>query len=393
MNWDLISILIFYGILITLYLKYRNKFTVQGKIFVLYKTKWGLNLMDKFSKYFPRLQKVIAQIGVYVGFASMVFIFYILIQETIKFIIIPGTPPPLAPVLPGVKIAGAPVLSFWHWIISIFIVAGLHEFSHGLVARLYKIPVKSSGFAFLGPILAAFVEPNEQVMQKKKRKEQLAVFAAGPFSNIIFAGIILLILMFIVSPFLVKIYDNNGVTITDATEGYPLYASEIDLPFTVYSLNGEETLSATDFLNKTYYLKPGDTAILETDQGEIEITTVPHPQNESIAFFGMAGIEQEITLKEEYSYLEKYDGFINWIKILLVWLFLISFGIGLFNLLPLGPVDGGRMFYTLALVIFKKEIIAKKLLTVLSLFLLLLILISLVPWLTGFLVSIGEVFF
>jgi membrane-associated protease RseP (regulator of RpoE activity) len=32
-----------------------------------------------------------------------------------------------------------------------------------------------------------------------------------------------------------------------------------------------------------------------------------------------------------------------WIKNLMQWIFVLSFGIGLANLLPLGPVDGGRM--------------------------------------------------
>jgi len=393
MNWDLISIIIFYAILIILFLKYRDKFTVQGKIFVLYKTKLGLKLMDKFAKYCPRLQKVIAQIGIYVGFASMIFIFYFLIQETIKFLLIPGTPPPLAPVFPGISIPGAPSLSFWHWIISIFIVAAMHEFSHGLVARLYKIPIKSSGFAFLGPILAAFVEPEEKVLTKKKKREQLAVFAAGPFSNIIFAAIILLVLIFCVSPFLTEIYEYNGVTITEATEDYPIYDSEIEVPFTVYAMDGVDTLDAITFLNKTLELEPGDIVTLDTDKGEYEILTVEHPENASIAFFGMAGIQQEVTLKEEYLHLEKYESTINWFKILIVWLFLISFGIGLFNLLPLGPVDGGRMFFLLSLAIFKKENKAKKLLTIISIFLLILILISLIPWINDLVMSVFELFF
>ncbi|MAG78681.1 hypothetical protein CL616_04940 [archaeon] len=390
MNWDLISILIFYGILITLYLIYRKRFTVQGKIFVLYKTKLGLNLMNRFSKYFPRLQKVIAQIGIYVGFASMVFIFYLVIQETIKFLLVPGTSPPLALVFPGIKIAGAPTLSFWHWIISIFIVAVMHEFSHGLVARLYKIPIKSSGFAFLGPILAAFVEPEEKILTQKKKTHQLAVFAAGPFSNIVFAFFILLILIFAVNPFLETVYDGNGITITQATQGYPI--SELELPFTIYSIEGEETLKATQFLNKTHQLSPGETITLGTNKGEIDITISEHPDNSSIAFFGISGIEQEIILKEEYSYLEKYNAFIGWMKIFLLWLFLISFGIGLFNLLPLGPVDGGRMFFLLSLAIFKDEEKAKKILIVVSIFLLLLILISLVPQLNDLLLSIANIF-
>jgi len=35
-----------------------------------------------------------------------------------------------------------------------------------------------------------------------------------------------------------------------------------------------------------------------------------------------------------------------WLKDLVFWMYLLSLGVGLFNLIPLGPVDGGRMFLT-----------------------------------------------
>ena len=35
-----------------------------------------------------------------------------------------------------------------------------------------------------------------------------------------------------------------------------------------------------------------------------------------------------------------------WLKNLIFWLSMLNIGVGLFNLLPLGPIDGGRMFQT-----------------------------------------------
>src|SRR3989338_644264 len=92
------------------------------------------------------------------------------------------------------------VKSFLHWIISLFIIAIIHEFSHGVIARVYNIKIKSSGFAFLGPIPAAFVEPDEKKMEKSSAKAQLSILAAGSFSNILLALLVILILFF-VSPF------------------------------------------------------------------------------------------------------------------------------------------------------------------------------------------------
>ncbi|MEK6907612.1 MAG: hypothetical protein AABW45_03735, partial [Nanoarchaeota archaeon] len=157
MNLDLIFALVFYGLLFLFYLKNKNKFEVQNKIFALYKTKLGIKLMDKYSKVAPRFLNILGYLGIIVGFLGMIFILYTIIGGT--YTLIRGsilgiqTQPVLAPVLPGLKIPGLPTLSFWHWIIAIFVVAIIHEFSHGLYARLYNLKIKSSGFAFLGPIL------------------------------------------------------------------------------------------------------------------------------------------------------------------------------------------------------------------------------------------------
>jgi membrane-associated protease RseP (regulator of RpoE activity) len=56
------------------------------------------------------------------------------------------------------------------------------------------LKIKSTGFAFLGPFLGAFVEPDEKKMAKKSKADQMGILSAGVFSNLIFAGIFLLIL-------------------------------------------------------------------------------------------------------------------------------------------------------------------------------------------------------
>ena len=58
----------------------KHDFDVQGRILVLYRTKFGLRLMDRISKTSPRLLRVIGIIGVVIGFLGMVSIFYILLK-------------------------------------------------------------------------------------------------------------------------------------------------------------------------------------------------------------------------------------------------------------------------------------------------------------------------
>ena len=390
-NWDIISIIIFYSVLFGFFLRYKEKFTIQAKFIALYKTKLGLNLMNVISKKFPRLLKWISYVGVYVSFAGMGFILYVIIKETIKLVFVPGTAPALAPVLPGIEIPGVPALSFWHWIVTIFIAATIHEFAHGVVARLHKVKVKSSGFAFMGPILAAFVEPDEKTLVKKSKMQQLSVFAAGPFSNIILGFLVLLVMLFLFAPLVSNIYVGEGITVNSVLEGYPMEASGVEVPFTITQINGEDTLDVVEFANVTSKLKPGDEVILITDKGKYIVETTVNPDNNESAFFGISGLVQEQSVKEEYSYLEGWEGVISWISMLLMWLFMINIGIGLFNLLPLGPVDGGRMFYVLFLGIFKDEKIAAKALTLMSLLCLALIVINMIPWFTKLLTWLWSI--
>ncbi len=379
-NWDFVTLVIFFVILLAIYFRYKDKFVTQG-IIVMYKTKWGLGLMDRLAKPYPRLLTFISSIGVFIGFLGMGYLLYFLIVATWQLIFIAGTEPVLAPVLPGVQIAGAPHLSFWHWIIAIFIAAGIHEFSHGVIARLHKVPIHSSGFAFFGPLPAAFVEPDEKILSKKSLFQQMAVFAAGPFSNILLGLFLFLVLFFLIAPLSNEIYQESGLVVTQTLEGYPVNLSGLEAPFTIYTVNGIDTLDDASFVNVTQDLQPGDTVTLGTDKGDYTLTLVGNPENSSKAFFGVSGFQQDTSLKEEYSYLHSFTGIFDWIKLLLVWVFLISVGVGLFNLLPLGPVDGGRMFYALMLVITKKESLAKNILLVSSLFCLALILINMLPWL------------
>src|SRR3989344_2716377 len=207
MNIDIIFAVIFYLLLFLFYLLKKDKFEVKGKILFIYRTKFGIKLMDKIAKKLRFFLTPLSYLSIFVGFAGMAFILFVLLKGTFDLLFIPNTQPALAPVLTGVKVPGLPSLSFWHWIITIFIVALVHEFSHGVFARLFSLKVQSSGFLFLGPILGAFVEPDEKKLEKSPKRQQLAILSAGPFSNIALAFIILLIINFVSAPIQNKILD------------------------------------------------------------------------------------------------------------------------------------------------------------------------------------------
>lgn len=389
MNLDLILVIIFYFLLYCFYLKNKNKFEVQNKIFILYKTKLGLNLMDKLSNKIPKTLNILSYFSILLGFLGMAIIFYFLIIGAIKTYLQPSAPPSVVPLLPGINIPGAPELSFFHWIFAILIIAIIHEFSHGVYSRLNNIKVKSSGFAFIGPILAAFVEPDEKELESKSKKAQLSVLSAGPFSNIISGLIVLLLITSLLAPLDSFFYEPSGLVINELL---PSSNIKISTPFIIKQVNNYSLNSLTNIAAISSTLKPNEDVNLTTDKGTFIIKTIEDPSNSSKGLLGINLINAKIKTNIKNNIQEKYGTFIpsvaQWITLLFIWIFIISLGVGLFNLLPFGPVDGGRMFYLLALFITKRKSSAKKLWAFVSLTCLFLIFINLLPWLNKIITSL-----
>ncbi len=394
MNLDLLFAILFYGLIIWFFFKKREKWEVHGKIIALYKTQLGVRTMEKIAKKFPGLLRFLSGISLTFGFLGMGIIFYYLIVGTYTLITVPKAIPAVAPVLPGVSIPGLPDLSFWHWIIAIFIVAVIHEFSHGIYSRLYKVPLKSSGFALFGPILGAFVEPDEKLLKKQSRFRQITIFSAGSFSNIILAVIAILLLQLGMSPLYNNFYETTGIQVNTILPGHAAGAAGINSPVIITSINSMPTTSAAEFFNATKDILARDSIILETSQGRFSVTAEEHPQNSSKGFIGIADFEMQTSIRQDKK--EQYGTFIpaavSWLHMLIFWIFVVSFGIGLFNLLPLGPIDGGRMFYTALGYFVKKESMQKRIFGAVTLFCLLLIFINLFPYIWKLFVWIGKLF-
>jgi len=390
MNWDIILALVFYFALYIFFVKNRKKFEVQGKVFVLYKTKWGIKLMDAIAKKFPRLLNALSYVSIIIGFLGMIIMSILLIKLTLDFLIIPNAPSQVAPVLPGVKIPGMPVLSFWHWIIAILVIATMHEFFHGIYARLNNIKVKSSGFAFLGPILAAFVEPDEKQMEKKSKKTQLAVLSAGPFINIAFGFVIFALIALVLTPLNMIMAVPAGTQIYNVIDNSPAQLANLKPGLSIDSVNSINITSAEDFQEIISSLKPGDALSLVSNTTKYSLTLDKNPKNESKAYLGIAVGPREFKIKDSTKSTIWFEIY-SWFVVLFLWLFVISLGVGLFNLLPIGPVDGGRMFYLATLHFTKNSTLAKKFVTGFTIFFLLLILINLLPYIVKLFAFIGSV--
>ncbi len=307
---------------------------------ILYKTKLGLKSMDSLANKHPKIVKWYGNVGIIFGFLGMAFISFTLVYNLLKIFITPQATAAVSLVLPF-KIKGVAFVPFFYWIIAIFIIAVAHEFSHGVLARLSKIKIKSSGFAFLSvliPILpAAFVEPEEKQLAKKSAREQLSIFAAGPFANIVL-GILFGLIFFLVIPPIVDNYVKfDGLKVIDFLEANgtsPAQQAGLQKGEVIKFIDDkriEHALNLTDALaNKT----PGDIISVRTDEKTYSIKLGKSPQNESNVFMG-------ISFSPDYGNF--FSAAFMWFVFLIAWCYMLNIGIGLVNLLPLGPIDGGRM--------------------------------------------------
>jgi membrane-associated protease RseP (regulator of RpoE activity) len=278
----------------------------------------------------------------------MILIFVYLIHGLYNLIVNPSAIPAIALVVPGIKIPGSPVfIPFWYGIISLFLVILVHEASHGVLSRVYNLKINKTGVGMFAIFPIAFVEPDEKKLRKKSKKQQLSIFAAGPFSNIILAVVVFFIATYAVLPAAMSNVDYSGVEIRNFEKGYPAEASGLEIGNIITSVNGIPVQTVENFTFEMDKLSLGDSVLIGTAENQYMIQTQPSPINKSQPYVGVY-ISQGIDLKQEV--IEKYGAFLPWIWFYLFkflqWLIILSAGIGLANLLPLGPVDGGRMLLT-----------------------------------------------
>lgn len=340
------AIIIFYLIIIIFLIIKRKQITTQAKIIILYRMKWGLQWMDRFAQKFREWIILFGYVGVGAGYIGLIFISYILIKNLYDLITQPEAVSGISFVLPGLNVPGLGVLPFWYWIIAIFIIAVVHEFSHGIVARAQDIPLKNTGIALIGPIIGAFVEPNEKKMRKEKDIKQYSVLAAGSFSNILLAVVAFLLLNFAFMPLQQIMVEPTGFTF-DAyfSEPSPFAQSGIVPGTLITGMNNQKMTQFQDFDAKLSCIKPGEEITINTNERDYNIKLGVNPDNQDRALLGISSIRNEFEIKEKYQqgvWKIMYYA-LDWVNGLLRWLFLLSFGIGLFNLLPLPIVDGGRM--------------------------------------------------
>ena len=382
MDIQVIAAVIFVILLAVFVFLKRKNIVLQKLIFpflylILYRSNFGINFMNKFAKKHKELIKFFGYSCIGLSIIGMIFISINIIMMIYQLFTTPTVEAGVSLVLPFTTVPGIGYLSFIHWIIAIFVLAIIHEFAHGIVAKAHDLPIKSSGFAFFSILLpiipAAFVEPDEKQLSKKDDVVQYSVFAAGPIINIVFATLIFLLVMPALNGIENSMTDPAGLSFDLLNETYPAAQAGMEAGV-ITEVNDMQVLDYDSFLDSIYGVRPGETLNITTDKGTYSLITDKSPDNPRKGFIGIMPVKNELKVKEKYSL---FSGTLYWVKDMFRWLFLLNFFIGLFNLLPLGIVDGGRILKTLLNRLMTNKKRANKIWGLISFFFLALLLIGL----------------
>ncbi|MDD2444541.1 MAG: site-2 protease family protein [Candidatus Nanoarchaeia archaeon] len=450
--YDIIFLILFTAVVAFFLYKNRKNLARDGWMF-LYKTKWGINSMKKFDEKYHKILGYLRYVIVTLGYLLMAIMIYMLLQTVYIYISEPNITdtikaPPIAPLIPyfpelfGME-SYFPPFYFTYFLVALAIVAIVHEFAHGIYMRYSKTKIKSTGLAFLGPILGAFVEEDKENFHTKDRFNQMSVLGAGVFANVLFAIIFYLIytgffyLTFTSGGFIFNSYAvtpinstliqdinhyenystinlinnnqtyflegnlmnqlNSSYEIIYAYDASPAYLNKIKgiiIGINNYTIKDQETLSET-----LSYYSPNDNITLyslyEEEVLEYNITLGKNPLDQDKAFLGITHLSSSSNNKlqlflaelmgfsqDSTYYKPKYNNdLIYFFYHLFWWVMIINFLVALFNMLPLGILDGGRFFYLTIEKFTKKEKTAMIIFNIIRRFIIFLFILMMVIWL------------
>ena len=316
---------------------------------LVYKNQHVQSVLTKILGRTRRGIRVFADVSVIAGFIMMGFAFWFLLSNVSKFFVEPSEFSELTVLIPGITLTSSS--SILNFLLSIPIVLIIHEGAHGIVATLEKIKIKTGGFAIFIAMFAGFVEPDEEEFNKARKISKLRVIGAGATSNVIFAFVLGALLltnpffaMILPEPLLSTFYDlPDGVLILSIIENSGAEKAGLLPNDIITSINDVQIYSPIDFPA----LNPGETANVSIlRDGQPLDFTVEIIASDDDPERGLIGIMRD----NSFAYKPVLN-FIEWnnpqISMFLLWLWMISFFIGIINMLPLPILDGGKFIHTI----------------------------------------------
>jgi len=372
---------------------------------LLLRTKKGIGFLKKVASK-KRFWKKYGNFGIAFCFITMIIMVIVLIWQA--WAVIGFTPAQkqampgfeIALILPGIN----PILplEFIGYLLVALIVAIIaHEFSHGILTFVGNLKVKSLGILYLIVPIGAFCEPDEEELKKAETGKRMRVYAAGPLSNFVVALVAILLFSFVlmsaVQPSaegigVLEVYKNspadeigiktgsiitevNGTDFSKFETFEQRYIKYIEI---MNNTQANETISISFIYNHIFYNK----TINLTDR----YNYFPVESNKGKGFTGvysLIGVKENLNILKNpiterfpygflffyviplTGYFEGYNPIVSpftesyvitgplgvfspiifWMTVnTLYWIFWLNLAVGLFNVLPMVPLDGGFLF-------------------------------------------------
>lgn len=450
MNWLLIiSILIlaWIGVYYLSVTRFKSHFAPYGPA-LLVKTQVGVRTIERVSKF--KFWDYFVSFFYYAMPVLAAATVILLVYEAFLVLSIPRSAAPSLSFALAIPIINPAIPIVWG-IVGLIVAVALHEASHGIAARRFGIPVRSTGLLWLIIPLGAFVEPDEEETKKVEPKVRGKIFAAGPGTNITLTVIFMVLAILVAFSFApvhgapvqsssisdfqpgdivqsvggttisnvsdlmalslaptsnvsVGLLRNShhitesvmfGVYVVSVVKNYPAYDAGITPGSVVVAVGGHNITSYTTFEYVETNFTAGQTVVVETFNGtsfnyynitfaslySYEVASgVTRPSvPKDTPFMGLNGSLFGLIWFDQYAYLNLLRnpasagplGFFEYLGLpfhfelplpsvllssiysnpitlnleyLFYWLFWLNFALGLTNLLPIVPLDGGYVF-------------------------------------------------
>jgi len=336
----LVAIFLFWVMLfiIAKYLKLEKYGFDIAPLFLMYKTKRFNKFISEIAQKSPKFWKATSTLGVALSYAALGYGIMALLRNLINVFVQPQNASPLIPIIPGITITGNSII---YVLIAIIITLVTHELAHGIAAIAEGLPIKSAGLLFFILIPGGFVEIDENFLKKAPSRCRFRIFSAGSAVNLVSALLALLLFSNFALALSPWYGPPIGVFVTDVDPNSHAYF-KLPPSTVIFAINGTPVFSDVSLTLYLMNVKPFETLVLETSIGTITLTTSINPRNPTRGYIG-------ITYPRPF-YLPYPSvwwlgiSFPAHLYLTFFWIFIVTFSVAMFNMLPIYSLDGDKIF-------------------------------------------------
>ena len=173
-------------------------------------------------------------------------------------------------------------------VLGVYLVVGLvvavfvHEFLHGIMAVAQRIRLDSLGLLFLVIPLGAFVEPNDEDLEKARRTSRMRLYAAGPAANLFVALVCFVVLVGFLGPTIQP--QHEGALVTEVGSDSPAEIQGLSIWSEVTDVQGVPIDGASKLRNFQFdtpgewvqvtFIHAGEERVVRLPEGVV-VTAVP----------------------------------------------------------------------------------------------------------------------